>query len=68
VRVIILESPSLVEGALSAILQPVDLDKKAVLVVSLDAEWNISRQMGVSILQIAPHSRPNEVYIIPVCH
>jgi hypothetical protein len=67
VRVIILESPMLVEGALSSLLQPIDLNEEAVLVVSLDAEWNISHQTGVSILQIAPPSCPNEIYIIPVC-
>ncbi len=67
VRVIILESSMLVEGALSFLLQPIDLNEEAVLVVSLDAEWNISCQTGVSILQIALHSCPNEIYIIPVC-
>ncbi|KAJ7482500.1 hypothetical protein FB451DRAFT_1170367 [Mycena latifolia] len=34
--------------------------------VSLDAEWNISREVGVSIIQIAPHSEPDSIYIIPV--
>jgi hypothetical protein len=67
-RIITLESPSLVEGTLSSLLQSVDLDEKAVLVVSLDAEWNISRQTGVSILQIAPHSNSDDIYIIPVCY
>ena len=66
VQIIILESPTLVEGALSSLLQPIDLNAEASLVVSLDAEWNISCRTGVSILQIAPHSSPTEIYIIPV--
>jgi hypothetical protein len=65
-RTIVLDSPTLVEGVLSSLLSSLDLDKNAVLAVSLDAEWNVSRHIGVSIIQIAPHSQPNEIYIIPV--
>jgi hypothetical protein len=54
----------LVEGALSSLLQPIDLNAGASLVVSLDAEWNVSRQTGVSILQIAPHSSPTDIVIV----
>jgi hypothetical protein len=57
---------NLVESALSSLIAPLDIDPKAHLCVSLDAEWNISRQSGVSILQIAAHSEPDIIYIIPV--
>ncbi len=66
IQPIVLESPSLVEGALSPLLDPLDLDKEAVIAISLDAEWNTSRIAGVSIVQIAPHSQPDKIYIIPV--
>jgi hypothetical protein len=66
-RIIVLDSPTLVEGMLSSLFPPLDSDENAVLAISLDAEWNLSRRIGVSIIQIAPHSRPNEIYIIPVC-
>ncbi|KAJ7838160.1 hypothetical protein B0H13DRAFT_2367672 [Mycena leptocephala] len=57
---------NLVESALSSLIAPLDIDPRAHLCVSLDAEWNISRQVGVSILQIAAHSEPDIIYIIPV--
>ena len=66
-RTVVLNSPTLVEGVFSSLLSSLDSDKNTVLTVSLDAEWNISRCIGVSIIQIAPHSQPNEIYIIPVC-
>lgn len=66
-HIVVLDSPALVEGVLSSLLSPLDFDKNAVLAVSLDAEWNVSRHIGVSIIQIAPHSQSNEIYIIPVC-
>lgn len=65
-RLMVLDTPSLVEGVLSSLLSPLDLDENMHLCVSLDAEWNVSRRVGVSIIQIAPHSRPDEIYIIPV--
>ena len=66
-RTIVLDSPTLVEGMLSSLFFPLDSNKNAVLAVSFDAEWNLSRRVGVSIIQIAPHSLPNKIYIIPVC-
>ena len=65
-RTIVLDSPTLVEGVMSSLFSPLDSDENAVLAVSLDAEWNLSRHVGVSIIQIAPHSQPDEIYIIPV--
>lgn len=64
-KVKILGTPSLVEAILSPLLMPLD-DPNHCLCISLDAEWNVSRTVGVSIIQIAPHSEPNAVYIIPV--
>ncbi|KAF8133168.1 hypothetical protein K438DRAFT_1998221 [Mycena galopus ATCC 62051] len=66
VEVTFLGAVNLVESALSSLLAPLDLDPAENLCMSLDAEWNISRQVGVSTLQIAPHSEPDIIYIIPV--
>ncbi|PPQ83785.1 hypothetical protein CVT24_007139, partial [Panaeolus cyanescens] len=65
-NVITLQSDDLIEAALSSLISELDLDEKAVLLVSLDAEWNVSRTTGISILQLAPHSHPDIIYIIPV--
>ena len=62
----VLDTPSLVEAVFSSLLSPLDLDKDMHLCVSFDAEWNVSHRVGVSIIQVAPHSKPDEIYIIPV--
>ncbi|KAJ7511076.1 hypothetical protein B0H11DRAFT_2386613 [Mycena galericulata] len=61
-----LGTPALVESWLSSIIAVLDADAEAHLCVSLDAEWNISRRIGVSVLQIALHSEPNAIFIVPV--
>ncbi|KAJ7825530.1 hypothetical protein B0H13DRAFT_1918616 [Mycena leptocephala] len=62
----LLGTVNLVESALSSLISPLDIDPAAHLCVSLDAEWNITRHVGVSTLQIAPHSEPDVIYVIPV--
>jgi hypothetical protein len=66
IKVEFLDTSSLVETMLSSIMAPLDNDPDDHLVVSIDAEWNVSRTVGVSILQIAPHSEDDSVFIIPV--
>lgn len=61
-----LGSIQLVESALLTVLAPLEDRTDAHLCISVDAEWNVSRTEGVSVLQIAPHSTPNNIYIIPV--
>ena len=61
-----LSTPQLAELAVLSILAPIENDPAAHVCVSLDAEWNISRHTGVSIIQIAPHAIPDSVFIIPV--
>lgn len=63
----VLDTTDLVEKTLESILMPLDDDKNNHLCVSIDTEWNLSRRVGVSIIQIAPHSEPNTILIIPVC-
>ncbi len=65
-QVLVLETHDLVERVLSHWLAPLDLDETAHLCVSLDAEWNMSRRIGVSIIQLASHSDCDHIYIIPV--
>jgi len=65
-KIEILATPSRVEAILSPLMTPLDDDPNHCLCISLDAEWNVSRTVGVSILQITPHSEPDTVYIIPV--
>ncbi|KAJ7433027.1 hypothetical protein B0H11DRAFT_2209095 [Mycena galericulata] len=61
----ILETPARVEALCASLMASVDDDVKSHLCVSLDAEWNVSRTVGVSIVQIAPHSMPGCIYIVP---
>ena len=70
-KVILLGTHSLAEAAFASLLAPLDntnTDDEGSLCVSLDAEWNMSRTIGISVLQIAPHSLPDIIYIIPVSH
>ncbi|KAG6849716.1 hypothetical protein H0H93_006013 [Arthromyces matolae] len=66
VQVTILSNADLCEKSLSCLMLPLDLDDDASLCISFDAEWNMSRRLGVSIIQIASHSDPKNIYIIPV--
>ncbi|KAJ7434171.1 hypothetical protein FB451DRAFT_1379978 [Mycena latifolia] len=66
VKITYLDSISLVQDAFKSFVAALDADQQAHLCVSLDAEWNMSRRVGVSVLQIAPHLSPNTIYIIPV--
>ena len=62
----ILGTAALVESVLSSLPAPLDVYSEAHICVSFDAEWNISRRTGVSIIQIAPHAEWEKIYIIPV--
>jgi hypothetical protein len=66
-KVEFLITPALVEAVLSSLIAPIDNDPDSCLCISLDAEWNVvTRTAGVSIIQLAPHSEPDSVFIIPV--
>ena len=52
---------------MASLLSPLDINPDAYLCISLDAEWNVSRCIGVSIIQIAPHDDLDTIFIIPVC-
>ncbi|KAG6849717.1 hypothetical protein H0H93_006014 [Arthromyces matolae] len=66
VDVSFLPNIDLCEKILSPLMTPLDIDPDAYLCISLDAEWNVSRRVGVSILQLAPHSDPDHIFIIPI--
>jgi hypothetical protein len=61
-----LSTPELTKTALSSILDPLNDSSTNHICISFDAEWNFSCQIGVSIIQIAPHSNPDLIFIIPV--
>ena len=71
----VLETAALIDATIASLLDPtissndgptISSNDGPPLCVSLDAEWNISRTVGVSTLQLLFHSHPNEIYIIPV--
>jgi hypothetical protein len=64
--IIFLGLVQLVESALLTVLAPLEDNPDAHISISIDAEWNLSRTEGVSIIQITPHSTPDAIYIIPV--
>ncbi|KJA22002.1 hypothetical protein HYPSUDRAFT_202494 [Hypholoma sublateritium FD-334 SS-4] len=59
-------SAALVNSALLTILAPLEDSSAANICVSVDAEWNISRTEGVSILQVTSHAKSDLIFIIPV--
>jgi hypothetical protein len=65
-KVEVLDSFNIIEAVCSALMAPLDNDPHHCLCISLDAEWNVSRTTGVSIIQIAPHSDPDSIFIIPI--
>lgn len=65
-RAIILDSHALIEAALSSLLSPLDVNPNATLIIGFDAEWNVNRTNGVSIIQLLAESHMDEIYLIPV--
>ena len=65
-----LHSMKLTEKAIPSLFFELTEDETSYLNISIDAEWNVSQKIGVSILQLAVHSDPNMILIIPVsgCH
>lgn len=63
----VLETIDLTEKMMASLLSLLDINPDAYLCISLDAEWNVSRHIGVSIIQIAPHDDPDTIFVIPVC-
>ncbi|KAJ3522150.1 hypothetical protein NMY22_g12013 [Coprinellus aureogranulatus] len=62
---VVLNSHELIETTLESLFTVMEGSTR--MVVSLDAEWNVSRNTGVSIIQIAPHSdKCKDIYVIPV--
>ncbi|KAL0563144.1 hypothetical protein V5O48_018932 [Marasmius crinis-equi] len=66
VQPVVLSSPESVNSVLSPLADMVGNDDSTSLCLSIDAEWNVSRTVGVSVIQIAPHTEPETAYIIPV--
>jgi hypothetical protein len=65
-KIVPLLTYDLIENVFSSLMDPLNLDSSRSLAASVDAEWNISRTRGVSILQVLPHSDSNVIYVIPV--
>ncbi len=63
---VVLTTAMLIESTLSSLMAPIDIDKDASLCIGFDAEWNVSRTVGVSIIQLTPHQDPPEIFLIPV--
>ncbi|KAJ3770589.1 ribonuclease H-like domain-containing protein [Lentinula raphanica] len=65
-RPIMLHRHDQIDAALNPLVDIIERDPLACLHLSMDAEWNIRRRVGVSILQLCPHRDPTVIYIIPV--
>ncbi|KAJ3898314.1 ribonuclease H-like domain-containing protein [Lentinula edodes] len=65
-RPTLLQRPDYIEKALGPLVEIIDQDSPETLYLSMDAEWNIRRRTGVSIIQLCPHIDPTVVYIIAV--
>ncbi|KAJ7667374.1 hypothetical protein B0H17DRAFT_1142779 [Mycena rosella] len=58
-------SAELADNIFSSFTELLDSDAATHICISLEAEWNVSRTTGVSILQIAPHAE-DTIFIVPV--
>ncbi|KAK4699673.1 hypothetical protein P7C70_g6585, partial [Phenoliferia sp. Uapishka_3] len=63
-----LSSATTIETLIGSILAPLldSNDPGAHIIVSLDAEWNLNRLVGCSLLQLAPHHMPDQIFLIPL--
>ncbi|KAK4700876.1 hypothetical protein P7C70_g5367, partial [Phenoliferia sp. Uapishka_3] len=68
VKISTLTSISDVERLVGCIVSPLlDINRPAAhVLVSVDAEWNLSRTVGCSLLQVAPHDMPEQIFLIPL--
>ncbi|KAF9528872.1 hypothetical protein CPB83DRAFT_853889 [Crepidotus variabilis] len=68
VHVEFLDTPQAVESAISPILVPQDaeIEDSSNILVSMDTERNIMRAIGVSVIQLAFHSTPERIFVVPV--
>jgi hypothetical protein len=66
IQVTYLDSLSLAQDAFKPLIAHLDSNTDQHCCISLDAEWNVSRRIGVSVLQIAPHVFPDTIFVIPV--
>ncbi|KAF9028547.1 hypothetical protein BDZ89DRAFT_1112967 [Hymenopellis radicata] len=65
-KTLVLSTAEQVDLALSPLIELIDESPSASLCLSLDAEWNIKRSVGVSILQILSHLDSTAIYIVPI--
>ncbi|KIK66675.1 hypothetical protein GYMLUDRAFT_909987 [Collybiopsis luxurians FD-317 M1] len=65
-KVKVVQLPDYIDNALKSLVDLLDEDPDASLHLSMDAEWNVLRRTGVSILQLCPHTDPTTVYIVKV--
>lgn len=73
IRITTLDNQNILEDTLSALTQHhshsgagAPAVPAASPVFGFDAEWNMSRRIGVSIIQLAPSALPKDIFIIPV--
>ncbi|KAJ7930158.1 hypothetical protein B0H13DRAFT_1858986 [Mycena leptocephala] len=65
VQIQLVSDPDLADKIFSSFTEVLDADKDTHMCMSVDAEWNKSRNTGVSVLQIAPHSE-DTIFIIRI--
>ncbi|KAF9528873.1 hypothetical protein CPB83DRAFT_894102 [Crepidotus variabilis] len=68
VHIKFLDTHHAVETAIAPILAPLAAEEGGVsqILVSMDTERNIMRTIGVSVIQLAFHSIPRKIFVIPV--
>jgi hypothetical protein len=66
IETIVLEESARIQLTIGSIIEPLHSDRAASLVVFVDAEWNVSRTLGVSCIQIYAEHQPNKIFILRV--
>lgn len=67
VSTVIVEDVQSIQNLFQRIMDPLNDSDDARITCSVDAEWNLSRTEGVSIIQVAPHHDISRIYIVKVC-
>jgi hypothetical protein len=66
VNVVVLDEFSKIQLTMGSLIEPLHSDPNAIVVAFVDAEWNISRHIGVSCFQVQVEHQPDTIFVFRV--
>ena len=67
-RILVLDQALLIENVFSSYMDLLDRDSSLSIFWACDAEWSLSRTVGISWLTMSPIDSSNCIYLIPVSY